>query len=56
MTAMQQSVHSITGMLERVPGETSFRYHLKKLDIDELEEKSAAVLVHTVYPVLKPVR
>jgi hypothetical protein len=53
---MQQSVHSITGMLERVPGETSFRYHLKKLDIDELEEKSAAILVHTVYPVLKPVR
>lgn len=54
MAAMQQSIHSITGLLEHVPGETSFRYHLKKLDMDELEEKSAAILTHTVHRVLKP--
>lgn len=54
MAAMQQSIHSITGLLEHVPCETSFRYHLKKLDMDELEEKSAAILAHTVYQVLKP--
>jgi hypothetical protein len=29
MAAMNQSVHSITGLLEHVPCETSFRYHLK---------------------------
>ena len=32
----------------------SFRYHLKKLAIGELGEKSAAILAHTVYQVLKP--
>ncbi|MGI6502795.1 MAG: hypothetical protein ACOX0O_02415 [Candidatus Methanoculleus thermohydrogenotrophicum] len=29
MAAMKQSIHSITGLLERLPGEISCRYHLK---------------------------
>jgi len=54
MAAMNQSVHSITGFLERVPCETSFRYHLKKLDMDDLEQKSTAILAHFIHHVLKP--
>lgn len=54
MAAMNQSIHSITGVLEHVPCETSLRYHLKKLDIDELEEKNTAILTHMADRVLKP--
>ncbi len=54
MAAMNQSIHSITGVLEHVPCETSLRYHLKKLDMDELEEKNAAILAHMAHKVLKP--
>ena len=53
MVAMNQSVHSITVFLEHVPCETSFRYHLKKLDMDELERENAAI-THFVHHVLKP--
>jgi len=44
MAAMNQSVHSITSILDQVPCETSFRYHLKKLDRDELERNNTAIL------------
>jgi putative transposase len=54
MAAMQQSVHSIAGFLEHVPCETSFRYHLKKLAMDDLEQKSTAILTHLVHHVLRP--
>ena len=54
MAAMHQSVHSITGFLDRVPCETSFRYHLKKLDMSKVEQKSTATLTHFVQDVLKP--
>lgn len=54
MGAMHQSVHSITGLLEHVPCETSFRYHLKKLTMDELEQKSTAILAYCMQDVLKP--
>jgi len=54
MAAMNQSIHSITGVLEHVPCETSLRYHLKKLDMDELEEKNTAILTHMADRVLKP--
>lgn len=46
--------HSITKVLEHVPCETSLRYHLKKLDMDELEEKNTAILTHMADQVLKP--
>lgn len=54
MAAMNQSVHSITGLLEHVPCETSLRYHLKKLDMDALEQENNAILTHFVHHVLKP--
>ncbi len=54
MAAMNQSIHSITGFLEHVPCETSFHYHLKKLNMGELEQKSTAILTHFVHHVLKP--
>ena len=54
MAAMHQSVHSITGFLEQVPCETSFQYHLKKLPMNDLEQKSTAILTHFVHHVLKP--
>lgn len=54
MAAMHQSVHSITGIVEHVPCETSFRYHLKKLTMDELEQKSTAILAYSMQDVLKP--
>jgi putative transposase len=54
MAAMSQSIHSIPGLLEGAPCETSLRYHLKKLDMDELEEKSPAILASGIHQVLKP--
>ncbi len=54
MAAMHQSVHSITGLLDQVPCETSFRYHLKKLALDALEQKSTAILTHFIHHILKP--
>lgn len=54
MAAMHQSVHSITGLLEHVPGEMLFRYHLKKLTLNELDRKSTAILAHSMQHVLKP--
>ncbi len=49
VAAMQQSIHLITGLLEHVPSETPFHNHLKKLDVDQLEEKSAAILARKVH-------
>lgn len=54
MATMNQSVHSITGLLEHVPCEMSFRYHLKKLAMDDLEQKNTAILAHSLYHVLIP--
>lgn len=53
MAAMHQSVHSITGQLDQVPCETSFRYHLRKLALDDQEQKSTAILTHFMHHVLK---
>ncbi len=54
MAAMHQSIHSMTRILDRMPCETSFRYHLKKLAMDDLEQKNTAILTHFVHHVLKP--
>ena len=54
MAAMNQSIHSITGVLEHVPCETSPRYHLKKLDMGELEEKNTTILTYMADRILKP--
>ena len=54
IAAMNQSVHSMTRILDRIPCETSFRYHLKKLAMDDLEQKSAAILTSLLHHVLTP--
>jgi putative transposase len=54
MAAMNQSVQSITSIIDRVPCETSFRYHLKKLHRDELERNNTAILTSLMQYVLIP--
>ena len=56
MAAMQQSVHSIARVLERSPCETSLRYHLAKLSMDDLEAVNTAILGHAISSVLTPGR
>src|SRR5665647_2901703 len=48
MAAMQQSVHSIARVLERSPCETSLRYHLAKVSMDDLEAVNTAILGHAI--------
>jgi len=54
MAAMNQSIYSMTSILDRTSCETSFRYHLKKLDMGELERKNTAILTSLLHHVLKP--
>ncbi len=51
---MQQSIHSISTMLEKSPCETSLRYHLAKLHIDDLEAVNTAILTYQISSVLTP--
>ena len=48
MAAMQQSIHSISSLLERSPCETSLRRHLAKLSMDDLEAVNTAILGHSL--------
>ncbi len=48
MAAMHQSIHSISSLLERSPCETSLRYHLAKLSMDDLKTVNTAILGHTL--------
>jgi putative transposase len=54
MAVMQQSVHSISTLLEKSPCETSLRHHLAKLRMDDLEAMNTAILTHRISSVLKP--
>lgn len=54
MAAMQQSIHSISSLLERSPCESSLRYHLAKLSMDDLEAVNTAILGHDLSSVLTP--
>ena len=54
MAAMQQSIHSISSLLERSPCETSLRYHLANLRMDDLEAVNAAILASELSSVLTP--
>jgi putative transposase len=54
MAVMNQSIHSITHILDRAPCETSLRYQLKKLDLGELERKNTAIRTSLRHHVLKP--
>ena len=53
MAAMQQSVHSISTLLERSPCETSLRYHLRKIRMDDLEAVNMAILGYDLSSVFK---
>jgi putative transposase len=54
MAVMQQSIHSISSLLERSPCETSLRYHLAKLSMADLEAVNTAILGHNLSSVLTP--
>jgi len=54
MASMKKSIHSITLMLNDVPCETSLRYHLKKLSIEDLERANTTILAHFIEQVLTP--
>ncbi len=56
MAAMQQSIHSISSLLQRSPCETSLRRHLAKLSMDDLEAVNTAILGHSLSSVLTPGR
>jgi putative transposase len=53
MAASNQSIHSASYTLMKVPFETSFRYHLNKLDISELERINNLILTYSIQDVLK---
>ena len=54
MAAMQQSIHSISSLLVQSPCETSLRYHLDKLQMDDLEAVNTAILASELSSVLTP--
>jgi putative transposase len=53
MASERQSIHSIRRSLSSVPCETSCRYHLAKLNREELEEESPLILLDSPKYVLK---
>ena len=54
MSANKLSVHSINKVVEKTPCETSFRYHLSKLDLDSLQEVQSQILTYTKDQILVP--
>jgi len=53
MAIDKNSIHSITKRYEKVPCETSIRYHLKKLNISELIESNEKILMQRPFESLK---
>ena len=54
MAVDKNSVHSISKRYQNVPCETSIRYHLKKLNINELIESNEKILMQMAIKNLKP--
>ncbi len=54
MAVDKNSVHSISKRYQKVPCETSIRYHLKKLNINELIESNEKILMQMAIENLKP--
>ncbi|WP_052292258.1 hypothetical protein [Methanosphaerula palustris] len=52
MARMQQSIHSISTMLKKSSCETSLRYRLAKLHMDDLEAVNTIILTHQVSSIL----
>ena len=53
MAVNHQSIHSISNSLTLTPCETSIRYHLNKLSIQDLESVNSQILTDYAYTVLK---
>ena len=47
MSANKLSVHSINKVVEKIPCETSVRYHLSKIDLDSLQEIQSKILTYS---------
>ena len=47
MSANKLSVHSINKVVEKIPCETSFGYHLSKIDLDSLQKVQSKILTYT---------
>lgn len=52
MAAQTQSIHSIQDKAKNQPAENTLRYHLKKLKMDDLEEKASNILLDPVRELL----
>ena len=52
MSANKLSVHSITQVVEKIPCETSVRYHLSKVDLDSLLAIQSKILTYSKNPIL----
>jgi len=48
------SVHSLDKVLEKIPCETSFRYHLSKVDLDSLQTIQSKILTDSQNGILVP--
>jgi putative transposase len=54
MAVDKNSIHSITKRYENIPCETSIRYHLKKLDMNNLIESNEQIMMQKAIECLKP--
>jgi len=54
MSTNKLSVHSINKVVEKTPCETSFRYHLSKIDLDSLQEIQSKILTYSKDQILVP--
>jgi len=54
MSANKFSVHSINKVTEKMLCETSFRYHLSKVDLDSLQDVQSKILTYTRDQILVP--
>jgi len=54
MSASKLSVHSVDKVLEKIPCETSVRYHLSKRELDSLQEIQSKILTYSQNTILVP--
>ena len=54
MAVDNNSIHSIIKRYEKIPCETSIRYHLKKLDMNDLIESNEKIMIQKPIESLKP--
>lgn len=52
MSVNKLSVHSITQVVEKIPCETSVRYHLSKVDLDSLLAIQSKILTYSKDPII----